>query len=608
MNNQKLETELQLALGLTQSEREKSLDLDVGYFPELQEWELIVKYTGDLSEIAKELSAVITPLLNEYAIIRIREYQIQRLSEYPQIEFIEKPKSLVLEEMEGISASCINRVRLPPYSLTGKGIVIAVIDSGIAYAHPDFRREDGSTRILQIWDQSTPGNPPEPYQIGTVYTAEEINEALQAGSALQQQELVPEVDLSGHGTHVAGIAAGNGRASNGTYIGVAPEAELLIVKLAPASVRSFPRTSELMQGIDWAIRYGLQNQVPVVVNLSFGNNYGSHDGNSLLEQYISDVANLGRSVIIVGAGNEGNTGRHVQGRLERSTSGSIRSTNDVREIEFAVAPYERGMNLQIWKEYGDEFEVALRTPSGMILGPFGTQTQKHTTRIGSTNLVVYYGQPTPYSSRQEIYIAMIPVINYIEEGIWSLLLYPKYVRSGQYNIWLPVAGSTNARTEFLQPDVWLTVTIPSTANRVITVGAYNSRTDSYAAFSGRGELWNENKPDLVAPGVNITAAAPGGGYDTRSGTSMAAPFVAGGAALLMEWGIINGNDIYLYGEKVKAYLIRGARELPGFFAFPNPQVGWGALCVARSIPELIASMENRGLEKERSSQMNRIMI
>lgn len=579
MNNPKIDTELQLSLELSETEREKSLDLDVGYDEQFQEWELIVKYSGDLTLIMEELSATITPMLNEYAILRIRENQIRRLADYPQIEFIEKPKALILEEMEGIQASCINPVKLPPFSLDGTGVAIAVIDSGIDYTHPDFRNADGTTRILAMWDQSVPGNPPANYNMGTVFTAEDINQALEADTPARRMEMLPEVDLSGHGTHVAGIAAGNGRASNGRYTGAASNAHLLIVKLAPGSSRSFPRTSELMQGIDWVVRYGLENSVPLVINLSFGNNYGDHTGNSLLEQYMDDIANLGRMVIVTGSGNEGNTGRHAGGTLPPGSR-----QNRTEEIEFTVAPYEAGLNLQIWKDYGDEVDIGLRTPSGVIIGPFSERLEKQSVIVGQTNISLYYGQPTPYNILQEIYIALIPVDTYVEPGIWTLLLYPRNVRSGVYNVWLPVAGATNARTEFLRPEVLETLTIPSSASRSITVGAYNSRTDSYATFSGRGGEGGNRKPDLVAPGVGITAPAPGGGYDTRSGTSMAAPFVSGGAALMMEWGIIKGNDPFLYGEKMKAYLIKGARELPGFQEFPNPQVGWGALCVAESLP------------------------
>jgi subtilisin family serine protease len=206
--------------------------------------------------------------------------------------------------------------------------------------------------------------------------------------------------------------------------------------------------------------------------------------------------------------------------------------------------------------------------------------------------------PTPYDTRQEIYIALIPSDDYIEEGIWTLRLVPIRIRSGYYNAWLPVAGATNAQTGFLKPTLELSLTIPSTSYRAVTVGAYDSRTDSYAAFSGRGFsgipsastiTGNGNtglyaqKPDLVAPGVNITSAAPGGGYDTRSGTSMATPFVTGAAALLMQWGILEGNDPYLYGEKLKASLIRGTTTLSGFNEYPNSQVGWGALCVQNSL-------------------------
>ena len=602
MNEAKIDAELSLALDTNEAERARSLDLDVGYDAEDNVWELIVKYTGDLGFVSEELGAVITPLLNEYAIIRIKENLIGRLSDYPQIEFIEKPKNLVLSEMEGISASCLNPVRLPPFSLYGENMLIAIIDSGIDYSHPDFLTENGETRILELWDQSgqrsrpetenqageeplsVTGYPPEGYEIGALYTRERINEALQADSREEGLRIVPEVDLSGHGTHVAGIACGNGRASGGRYVGVAPRAEMLVVKLGPPSERGFPRTSELMQAVDWCIRYALKANRPIAINISFGNNYGDHDGASLLERYIDSVSNLGRTVICIGAGNEGNTGRHLAGRI----------SNALEVVEFTVAPFETGMNLQIWKEYADQFRVILETPSGVRVA---AEEGKAVQAGEETDIRIIYALPTPYDTRQEVYIALIPMHTYIESGIWKVLLEPIRIRSGYYNMWLPVASATGVQTGFVRPSAELSLTIPGTSYRAITVGAYDSRTNSYAAFSGRGYegsmvsgLQGDSqaviyppKPDITAPGVKITAAAPGGGYDTRSGTSMATPFVTGAAALLMEWGILNGNDPYLYGERLKAALIRGARTLPGFLYYPNAQIGWGALCVRDSI-------------------------
>ena len=174
----------------------------------------------------------------------------------------------------------------------------------------------------------------------------------------------------------------------------------------------------------------------------------------------------------------------------------------------------------------------------------------------------------------------------MDSGIWQFQLTPRQIVSGEYQFWLPTAGALNESTGFLRANVINTITIPSTAGRVISVGAYDARTDSYAYFSGRGveTLNRQIKPELVAPGVDIISAAPGGGYDTRTGTSMATPFVTGTAALLMQWGIVQGRDPYLYGEKLKAYLIRGARHLPGFTQYPNPQVGFGALCAKNSLP------------------------
>ena len=201
--------------------------------------------------------------------------------------------------------------------------------------------------------------------------------------------------------------------------------------------------------------------------------------------------------------------------------------------------------------------------------------------------MIYYGEPKPFNPYQEIYIEFIPIGDYVESGIWEIELIPRNIVNGNYDLWLPSGATLNMGTAFLNPVAETTLTIPSTASKGITVGAYDARFNQPAAFSGRGftRETNQVKPDLAAPGVEITSCAVGGGYEIRTGTSMATPFVTGSAALLMQWGIVDGNDLYLYGEKIKAYLIRGAkRDIGGFTEFPNPQLGWGTLCVADSIP------------------------
>ena len=576
-NSEKLENLLNVSLNVTKEERAESNELEVGYTPEDNTWELIVLYNGDIANIKREFPDIMVERLSgNYAILQVPESQIDALTQNPQIEYVEKPKNLVFAVREGSIQSCIPQVKREPYSLSGLNTIVAVIDSGIDYFHPDFRNADGTTRILDIWDQSAVPregeNPPAPYQRGVEYSREQINRAL----AESNPSIVPMTDTSGHGTHVTGIAAGNGRASNGQYEGVAYQSELLIVKLG-ATRNSFPRTTELMLAVDYVVNKAIEYGRPLAVNISIGNNYGSHSGNSLLETYLNMMAGYGRTVICVGSGNEGATRGHTSGRLE----------NGIEQIvELGIDAFQTSMSVQIWKNYEDMWDVIVTTPSGRRIGPIPESAEVVRYETENTRLLFYYGEPSPYSPYQEIYLSFLPTRDYIERGIWTFTLVPRRIVTGEYHLWLPSAATLSVGTGFLYPAVDTTLTIPSTASKIITVGAYDSFRIQIVDFSGRGYTreTNQVKPDIVAPGVNIISCAPGGGYVAATGTSMATPFVTGSTALLMEWGIVNGNDPYLYGEKMKAYLRRGARELPGISTYPNPKTGWGRLCVADSIP------------------------
>lgn len=569
MANQKLEDQLSLALDTPAQMREKSDNLDTGYAPSENTWELIVKYNGNLDRLTGGIR--VEPLIAGYAIVTIPENLIGAFSRMEEIEFIEKPKKLYPQVTAGLGASCFYPL-LQPVSgkaLSGQGVYMAILDSGIDYTDPMFRYADGTTKIAWLWDQGKRADaekgekPPQGFFTGVEYSRKMLNANLQKNS----ERLT--TDVTGHGTNVAKIAVQG-----------APESELIVVKLDTAR-GTYPSTVSLLRAFTYVAKKAQAENMPVAINLSYGNTYGAHDGSSLLERFIDNITEVGRNVICIGAGNEGASAGHFAGKL---------SENEIQRISFAMGTYERSFSLQLWKWYADRMDISILSPAGeqYLIRNQDVGGEAQQAVMEQTKLLIFSGRPQPYRKREEVYIDFIPVETYLNTGIWTIEITPRRIVNGELRLYMPSAVVRSENTRFLLPSPAQTLTIPSTAQKVITVGAYNAYVRSYAAFSGRGDAGSDraenNKPDLTAPGVNIRIGEGEGGA-VVSGTSYATPFVTAAAALLMEYGIVQGNDPFLYGEKVKAYLHAGARQLPGYDIWPNDQVGWGALCVSESLPE-----------------------
>ena len=393
-NSQKLANDLNLALDMGYERVAADSGLYTGYDSGNNTWELIVKYTGDIQSVAKRYGASAVVLLGGYAIVTLPQEHINEFADCAEVVYIEKPHRLFFSDRQALERSCVYYAWSEPYSLGGEGVLAAVIDSGIDWKNTDFRNPDGSTRIFKLWDQTvTPESsgyaPPEGYVVGTEYNRDVINLALSGDeAALRSMNL--SRDYSGHGTFVTGIAAGNGQGMAGSFRGVAFESELIIVKLGDSEQRQFPRTTRLMEAVNYCIMEAQKAGKPVVINMSFGNNQGSHDGTDLLSTYLNAASDVWKNVIVCGSGNEAGNGIHASGML---------SGRKAESVELAVGEYESGFNLQLWKNYSDEYGVELIAPSGERSGNLRTYGADRMS-LDNTQVYVYYGLPRPYSRYQ----------------------------------------------------------------------------------------------------------------------------------------------------------------------------------------------------------------
>lgn len=552
-------------------------ELDPTLISETGMLEVIVKYNGDIIKVGEELEADVEILSANYAIFTLHISRLSSLYEFKEVEYIELPKNLSFVLQESLGKACISSVqRDQRFGLLGSGTIVGIIDSGIDYTHPDFINEDGTSRVLYIWDQKLPGTPPEGFKSGTEYNNDQINAAL---AAQNPYTIVPSRDEAGHGTAVTGIAAGNGRQSGGREKGTAPQASIITVKLGARGTESFARTTEIMRGIKYIIDKATALNKPVAINISYGTNNGSHAGDSLFETYINSMAQIWKTVIAVATGNEGSSGHHFGAKVEQ---------NETVEVDFVTASRTNRFYMTLWKNFADTFTFDLVSPSGRSTGEISPDERATFKTLDGVLISVFYGQPTHYNLGQEIYFIFRAVTGSIPSGVWRLKVQGKQVVDGRFDIWLPTLEDVSRKTSFLRPNANITLTLPSTSKNVISVGGYNAIIGSNAEFSGRGYTRSNVyvKPDLVAPAVDILSTRSGGGYDTFTGTSMAAPFVTGSAALMMEWGIVKGNDQFLYGQRVKAFLQKGATRKPSL-EYPNPIWGYGTLCLRRSMDYLL---------------------
>jgi len=557
----------------------KSRECKFYYDPDTANY--LIEYRGNFKEqIDKVAYACGDVITDTIGVISVNSMNMNKLlNDVPSIVFSDFRNMFVLQDISPASADNISNVKINPYlNLTGKGVMIGIVDTGIDYLNSEFIREDGTTRIVSIWDQSIENSNSEGVYIGEIYSSDKINAAIDAyKNNKDPYSIVPSKDVRGHGTKVAGIIGARGY--NGEFQGIAHDSDFIIVKLFESS--NFKRrleedgiinvpvfnASEIVAGLEYLKRMSIKLQKPIVIYIGIGSTEGAHDGFNLISRYLASLGDNVGICLVAGGGNEGASQGHV--------SGHIKSVGDIQEVQLKISRELKRFSFSIWVQKPNRASINVVSPTGEESHVIESKLdKKQTIKFGFVNsaMTVRYYTPEYFTGHETINIRF----DNIKPGLWTFKLIGVYVTSGRFDAWLPPKDTLPENTEFLEADPYTTITIPSMAPNVITV-AYYGIDKALIASSGKG--FNSNNrinPDVATIGINILTTNVSGGVTTMSGCSAATAIVAGTCALLLEWGIVNGNDITMYSRKIRTYIIYGAARNE-ISKYPNRENGYGDL-------------------------------
>lgn len=503
------------------------------------------------------------------------------IKDYPEIlqytgtDFINcVPMVMGLSDRPSLEASGIIQVQQQPYlNLNGKNVLIGFVDTGIDYTQNVFKYEDGTSKIRYIYDQTIAGIPPDGFPFGTEYTNEQINAALSSDSPY---EILPHKDEAGHGTFLASIAAGR---LVGDFIGAAPASEIIMVKLkkaypfylnefcVPEKQQNAFESSSVMLGVEYILQKAKELDRPVVICIGLGSNYDSHDGSGVLEEYLYTVSNMSGVCICLSVGNESQARHHYFQRFSK--------TEKTQNIDIKVGENSSDVFVVITNLISDRTSVSVRSPTGELVSRVPAKsgfTFKTQLVLERSTVSVSYYYPIEGSGDQVTQVKILAAA----PGIWTITVYGDLIIDGGINAWLPLTGFVAPNVEFLSATPYNTITSPANAPGCIRCGAYNSlRNSLYPESSWGATRLAIDLPDFVAPGYQVGGFYPTG-YGSMSGTSVAAAITSGACALMLQWGIIDGNDLAFSTPLLRAYLIRGCNRTD-VMEYPNSQWGYGTL-------------------------------